>query len=455
MDKNARRKMVVLVTDGEDLEKSGVIAAKKLATNGVVVFTIGVGTPAGKEIQTVNTVGQPELLRDDKGEIVYSHLDETTLREIAEATGGSYFPLGALGDGLLKVRSAMHALDAASGLRQSAKNGVDRFYWFVAALLVLLVTESLLGTRRKKIPATARLIPLLLLGQAVPASAETNFPPPVTARDFYNAGTRLLAAEKFAEAESLFQSALAAQDERVQPLAEFNLGHVRFAEGAELLKKGPDAQKVSARGNAALAAGENAIRTAESALAENNLERMIAAYLEGRGARHELREAEKAVQSAMETYGKTLQKWQRAADDFKGAAELNPADTNATRNAELVEHQMAKLIDQLNQMQAMAGAMGKQKQDLGKLLGQLKGQMPAPNAPPGAAGDDEDEDNPQPDSLAGKKENGSRDGDQMQVPLSPESAGQILDGLSLDGTRRLAMSDQQGTPPKDRKGRNW
>ena len=455
MDIKARRKMVVLVTDGEDLEKSGVAAAKKLATNGVVVFTIGVGTPAGKEIQTLNAAGQPELLRDDKGEIVRSHLDETTLREIAKATGGSYFPLGALGDGLLKVRSAMHALDAATGQRQSAKNAVDRFYLFVALTLILLVTETLLGTRRKRIPAPAILLPLLLLGQAAQAATETNFPPPVTANDFYNAGTRLLAAKKLAEAETLFQSALATQDDRVQPLAEFNLGHVRFAEGAEILKTGPDAQKVSARGNKALADGENAIRTAESALAENNLEKTVAAYIEGRGARHDLREAEKAVQSAMETYGKTLQKWQRAADDFKGAAELNPADTNATRNAELVERQMAKLIDQLNQMQAIAGALGKQNQDLGKMLSRLKGRIPAPNAPPGAAGDDDDEDNPQPDLLAGKKENGSCDGDPMPVPLSPESAAQILDGLSLDGTRRLAMSDKDGTPAKDRKGHNW
>ena len=46
-------------------------------------------------------------------------------------------------------------------------------------------------------------------------------------------------------------------------------------------------------------------------------------------------------------------------------------------------------------------------------------------------------------------------GDQMQVPLSPDQAGQILDGLSLDGSRRLPMSDKEGTPPKDRKGRDW
>jgi tetratricopeptide (TPR) repeat protein len=284
---------------------------------------------------------------------------------------------------------------------------------------------------------------------------------PASARDFFNAGTRLLAAKKYADAEAMFRSALDTQDERVQPPAEFNLGHARFADGADILKKGPDAQRLSARGSAALAAGDAAIRAAESALAENTLDRMLNAYLDGRGAQRELRAAEKAVQSAMETYGKTLLKWRQAADDFHSAAELNPADTGAARNAEIVEQRIAKLVDELRRMQEMLGAMGKQKKDLGKLLGKLKGQIPAPNAPPGMAGEDGDSgDNGsggevQPDSLSGQEEGAAHNGDQMQAPLSPESAGQILDGLSIDGTRRLAMSDKQTSQPKDRKGRNW
>ena len=149
MDKNSRHKMVVLVTDGEDLEKSGVAAAKNLATNGVVVFTVGVGTPAGKEIQTLNAAGQPELLRDARGEIVHSRLDESTLREIAQATGGAYYPIGPLGDGLARVRSAMHALQVASEYRQARQSGVDHFYWPLAAALALMISESLVGTRRK------------------------------------------------------------------------------------------------------------------------------------------------------------------------------------------------------------------------------------------------------------------------------------------------------------------
>ena len=152
MDPHSRHKLMVLVTDGEDLEKSGVAVAKNLATNGVVVFTVGVGTEAGKDIQTANPAGQPVFLRDAKGEIVRSRLDETTLREIAQATGGSYYPLGALGEGLMKIGPAFQALNRAHAQRAQAA-GVDRFYLPTAAALALLVAESLIGTRRKHFPA--------------------------------------------------------------------------------------------------------------------------------------------------------------------------------------------------------------------------------------------------------------------------------------------------------------
>jgi Ca-activated chloride channel family protein len=150
MEKNRRRKLVVLLTDGEDLEKSGVATAKQLATNGVVVFTIGVGMPAGSEIQMLNPAGQLELVRDAKGDVVHSRLDEKELATIAKVTGGNYYPLGQLGEGLAKVRSAVETLDRSAEFKHARSRGIERFYWPVAAMLALLVTESLIGTRRSK-----------------------------------------------------------------------------------------------------------------------------------------------------------------------------------------------------------------------------------------------------------------------------------------------------------------
>jgi Ca-activated chloride channel family protein len=150
MDKQDNSKLIVLLTDGEDLEKSGVKMAEMLAEKGVMVFTIGVGTPAGAMIQTINAQGQPTLLRDSSGEVVRSRLDEPTLRAIAAATKGAYFPLGALGEGLSRVRRELEQRVLATGGPIATKRGVERFHFFVAIVLGLVVVESLVGTRRRQ-----------------------------------------------------------------------------------------------------------------------------------------------------------------------------------------------------------------------------------------------------------------------------------------------------------------
>lgn len=149
MDKTASRKLLVLLTDGEDLEKGGVRIAQKLRDEGVVIFTLGVGTPAGAEIQVINEQGQAVLLRDAKGQVVRSRLDEQTLKTIAQTTRGSYFPLGPLGEGLARVRIAVDALEHTGGSAPGRRAGVDRFHVVVAFVLVLLVLESVIGTRRR------------------------------------------------------------------------------------------------------------------------------------------------------------------------------------------------------------------------------------------------------------------------------------------------------------------
>jgi Ca-activated chloride channel family protein len=155
MDKTQRPKLLVLLTDGEDLEQGGVRIAEALAKEGVVVFTVGVGTPAGGEIQFLNEQGKPELVRDSRGEVVRSRLDEPTLRAIAQATHAAYYPLGPVGEGLAKVQLAVENLNAGSAAAPARKLGVDRFHWPVAGVLVLLVAESLVGTRRHLREATS------------------------------------------------------------------------------------------------------------------------------------------------------------------------------------------------------------------------------------------------------------------------------------------------------------
>src|SRR5712691_3182235 len=136
---------------------------------------------------------------------------------------------------------------------------------------------------------------LIIAGSAnaatAPASGSDHEATPTTPREFFNQGTKQLGAGKLREAESFFESVLASQKEPLQIPALYNLGHVRFDQGIEELKKGPSAQKTAARGKAVADHADEAIRSADDALASEDMQKMVAAYQRGRGARKELKAA--------------------------------------------------------------------------------------------------------------------------------------------------------------------
>ena len=285
---------------------------------------------------------------------------------------------------------------------------------------------------------------------SVPASETAS---PETPREYFNAGTQQLQRGKLREAESFLERALASQSSRLQPIALYNLGHVRFGQGIDELKKGPAAKPTVARARTAAQQTDEAIRMADDALAGNDVQKMVAAYMRGRGARKEFKAATQAVQRALQTHGATLARWQRSWGDFKSALELKGADADAQQNAEIVDRCIAKLVDSLRELQQAANAPGDKNGELGEKLKQLKGRIPGPNMPPGGGGDDdEDEDNPfgpRPD----QKEGPSKEGQEM--PMSPEQAGWLLDGFRLDGDRRLPMGQDGKAEPKDRTCPTW
>jgi tetratricopeptide (TPR) repeat protein len=299
---------------------------------------------------------------------------------------------------------------------------------------------------------TSLLLALTTLGATIPAPAPEPAPPS-TPREFYNAGTRQLGAGKLREAEAFLESALASQNQRLQPPALYNLGLVRFGQGVEQLKKSPPAKPTATRGQAIARQADDAIRQANEALGGNDVQKMVAAYLRGRGTRKELKAATEAVRRALQVHGVALARWERALGDFKSTLELNSPNSDARHNAEVVDRCIAKLVDSLRELQQCANGMGGKKEQLGEALKKLKGRIPAPDMPPGAAGDDEEDEEQPFGPQPGQEEGPSKDGKEM--PLSPEQAGWLLEAYRLDSERRLPMGQGPAAEPKDRSRPTW
>jgi len=134
-------KALIIITDGEDHESKPLEAAQEAKKEGVRIFTIGVGQEGGAPIPLKD--GSGGFKKDERGDLVLSKLDETTLEKIALETGGSYVR-SVTGDMDLNkiykddIRGSMEKKELRSTRK---KRWEERFQWFVFAALVFLGLE--------------------------------------------------------------------------------------------------------------------------------------------------------------------------------------------------------------------------------------------------------------------------------------------------------------------------
>ncbi|MCB9535497.1 MAG: VWA domain-containing protein [Myxococcales bacterium] len=166
-----RTKLLVMLTDGEDLQGDALVAARRAADEGLRIFTVGIGSPEGALIPTAGG-----FVRDAQGEAVRSTLDAQTLQAVAAATDGAYQPLGADGLGLTRLyQTQLAGLNPETLDQRTHRVPIERFQWPLGLALLCLFAEALLGERRRRrrtLPAvTATLLMLPLAAQADPGSA--------------------------------------------------------------------------------------------------------------------------------------------------------------------------------------------------------------------------------------------------------------------------------------------
>ena len=89
-DPTETHKMFLVISDGED--QSGGVAAAVAAVKAehIRVHCIGIGSPVESLIPVGFEGGRNIFLRDDDGNLLTTRFNETTLRSMAEATGGVY-----------------------------------------------------------------------------------------------------------------------------------------------------------------------------------------------------------------------------------------------------------------------------------------------------------------------------------------------------------------------------
>jgi Ca-activated chloride channel family protein len=243
-------KVVVLLTDGEDLSGNAATAAVTAREDGIQVFAIGIGTPEGEYLRIRNEQGIEEFVRDLSGQPILSKLDEDNLQAIAQATGGSYSRLSS--DSLDQLYNSVIAkLPREERKSELQEIGIERFQWALSSALIFLLFDILIR-RRRSAAINAILIALLVFvfhpneSQAQMALPMEDTEPALAdasqvtdARISYNAAHQALIEGDFTDSIKGYETTLAQTvDLALQGKALYNLAHATYQQGRKTYETG-------------------------------------------------------------------------------------------------------------------------------------------------------------------------------------------------------------------------
>jgi Ca-activated chloride channel family protein len=142
--------VIILLTDGEDLEGRGLAATAKAVERNITVHCVGFGSTRGSKIAVAEDGGET-FLKDRSGDEVVSSMDPESLRKIAELTGGEFLRADAMPLPLVELYEKRIEPSAKKVYEEEERReGKNRFQWPLLGAVVLWLLELAMVDRRRR-----------------------------------------------------------------------------------------------------------------------------------------------------------------------------------------------------------------------------------------------------------------------------------------------------------------
>ena len=139
-------RVIVIISDGENHEDDAIAAAKAAAEKGIKIYTIGIGSPEGAPIPI-----DGNFIKDEKGNMVVSKLDEATLEQIALSTGGAYIRATNRSLGLDEIVKKINEVEKKQLSSSVFEDFNEQYQYLIGIGLLLLLIEFVMLERKSRI----------------------------------------------------------------------------------------------------------------------------------------------------------------------------------------------------------------------------------------------------------------------------------------------------------------
>lgn len=148
--KDKTRKLLVIISDGEDHSNEAEDAAENAKDLGIKIVTIGVGTENGGRIPLkINGIVE-DYQKDKDGQIVVTKRNPEVLTNIAKVTGGNYIDGNNTKTVVDFITERLKNIDKNEFENIQIANFQSQFQWFLGVAFFLLLLDVFLSERKTK-----------------------------------------------------------------------------------------------------------------------------------------------------------------------------------------------------------------------------------------------------------------------------------------------------------------
>jgi Ca-activated chloride channel homolog len=146
--KERKYKTIVLISDGEDHDPEAIKLAQSLSQMGVMINTVGIGSPSGIHLIDPST---RETRKDAQGNSIITRLNEAELQQLAKDTKGVYTQLQDPNDAVKIITEQLSTVEKTVSGDKSLVAYDSYFMWFLAVGLLFILIEFFIPERKMKI----------------------------------------------------------------------------------------------------------------------------------------------------------------------------------------------------------------------------------------------------------------------------------------------------------------
>jgi len=144
-----KHKVLLIISDGEDQEGDAVAAAKRAADEGIIIYTIGVGSERGVPIPVRRSNDNVVYKKDRHGNLVMTKLNPVMLEKIAIEGKGSYFHAGSNLE-LSRIITDIASMEKKDLGTSKITTYEERYQFPLAIALLLFLVEFFIPERIRR-----------------------------------------------------------------------------------------------------------------------------------------------------------------------------------------------------------------------------------------------------------------------------------------------------------------